>query len=161
MKKIFGLIFLGLVTLASANSFEVTPTFGGIAPENSDFKNKATYGARIGYNVDYIINQVELGYDRAENFYKEKDSNILYLNVTKDIYNFTDNFKIYGLTGVGLIDFKGTDTQIKDSGFWQYGLGLKYNITENFNIKTEARDMLAFDYGDHFFAYSLGFGLEF
>ena len=57
--------------------------------------------------------------------------------------NFTDDFKLYGLLGVGYMDYTRNvynDGDL-DSGFGQYGLGLKYYITDNFATKLEAREI--------------------
>lgn len=104
-------------------------------------------------------------YDRVSNF-KVKDSddsnldlNSYFLNFVKDIYSFNDNFKLYGLLGAGYMDF--SDGSDADTGFGQYGLGLKYYVTDNFATKLEVRDAITFDHGNHFMFYNLGFGVDF
>ena len=62
-----------------------------------------------------------------------------YMDYTKDVFNDGD----------------------QDSGFWQYGLGLKYYITKNFATKLEARDAIRFEDGNHVLFYTLGFGVDF
>ena len=61
------------------------------------------------------------------------------MDYTKDVYNDGD----------------------QDSGFGQYGLGLKYYITDNFATKLEARDAIRFDDGNHVLFYTLGFAVDF
>ncbi|CZE47773.1 OmpA family protein [Campylobacter geochelonis] len=153
-----------LATDADYN-WEFTPTIGGILPEgNTDMKDSFSYGLRIAKNLENAwIDQVELGYDRSSKMKlkvegDEPSLNSYFINAVKDIYSFTDNLKLYGLVGAGYLDFSEDDLS---SGFGQYGLGLKYYITDNFATKLEARDAITFDHGDHFLFYSLGFAVDF
>ena len=172
MKKILLAVSLCASTALLANDadyhWEFTPTVGGVLPEgNTGLKNSFTFGARIAKNLgnDVWLDQIELGYDRVSDFrvkgddsYKP-DLNSYFLNIVKDIYSFNDNFKLYGLLGGGYMDFSGGSDA--DTGFGQYGLGLKYYVTDNFATKLEVRDATTFDHGDHFMFYNLGFGVDF
>lgn len=156
--------------------WEFTPTIGGVLPEgNTNLDNSFSYGLRIAKNINSAwINQVELGYDRVSGMVlddvagRKPSLNAYHLNLVKDIVNFTDNFKLYGLIGAGYMDFgnnvaKGGYDNGKDysGGFGQYGLGLKYYIADNFATKLEVRDAITFDDAHHFMFYTLGFGVDF
>lgn len=172
MKKILLAVSLCASTALLANDadyhWELTPKVGGVLPEgNTDLENSFTFGGSIAKNLgnDVWLDQIEIGYDRVNDFEVKDDGadkpnlNSYYLNFVKDIYHFNDNFKLYGLLGAGYMDFSGGSDL--DTGFGQYGLGLKYHLSDNFSTKLEVRDAITFDHGDHFMFYTLGFGIDF
>ena len=178
MKK----VLLTLSLCASASLFagqadygwELTPTFGGVTHEgNMDLDDKFVAGIRLAKNLENaFIDQIEVGFDFAHHIGvesvagkvagKKPSGKYYFANAVKNIANFTDNLTLYGLIGAGYADYTakvyGEDY---DSGFGQYGLGLKYYIADNFATKLEARDTIRFDDGNHAFFYSLGFGIDF
>ncbi|MCI6988892.1 MAG: OmpA family protein [Campylobacter sp.] len=170
MKKIFLALSLCAATALVANEadyyWEFTPVIGGVTPEgNTGLDTELTYGARIAYNFgnEWWLDQIEFGYDRSDDMDVDGggdvDLNMYHLNLVKNIYSFTDNFKLYGLVGGGYMDFSGGSDN--DTGFGQYGLGLKYYWTDWFSTKLEARHAITFDEGDSFLFYNLGFGFNF
>ncbi|MBR7048123.1 MAG: OmpA family protein, partial [Campylobacter sp.] len=67
-----------------------------------------------------------------------------------------------GLLGLGYMDYNAkVSNEDYDSGFGQYGLGLKYYWTDNFATKLEARDAIRFNDGNHILFYTLGFAADF
>ncbi|MDA3043144.1 MULTISPECIES: OmpA family protein [unclassified Campylobacter] len=155
--------------------WEITPTIGGMTHEgNMDLDSNFMAGLRLAKNLqDSFIDQIELGFDYSRdigledlahrNGGKEPNAKYYHINLVKDLVNFTDNFKLYGLTGVGYMDYSKDvyNDGDQDSGFWQYGLGMKYYITRNFATKLEARDAIRFEDGNHVLFYTLGFAVDF
>nr|WP_315048000.1 OmpA family protein [uncultured Campylobacter sp.] len=155
--------------------WEITPTIGGMTHEgNMDLDSNFMFGLRLAKNLqDSFIDQVEVGFDYSRNIGVEDlahrvgndkpDAKYYHINVVKDLVNFTDNFKLYGLLGLGYMDYTKDvyNDGDQDSGFGQYGLGLKYYITDNFATKLEARDAIRFDDGNHVLFYTLGFAVDF
>lgn len=151
--------------------WEFTPVVGGTVHEGSmDLDNSFTFGLRVAKNLqDTFIDQIELGYDRGEHIGlangavgKKPNANVYHINAVKDILNFTDDLKLYGLIGLGYMDYtKKVANRDLDSGFGQYGAGIKYYWTDNFATKVEVRDAIRFDDGDHIMFYSLGFAADF
>ena len=155
--------------------WEITPTIGGVTHEgNMDLDSNFMAGLRLAKNLqDSFIDQIELGFDYSRDINLEDlayrnggekpTAKYYHINIVKDLVNFTDNFKLYGLTGVGYMDYTKEvfNDGDQDSGFWQYGLGLKYYITKNFATKLEARDAIRFEDGNHVLFYTLGFGVDF
>lgn len=176
MKKVLLALSLCASTALLANDanygWEFTPTVGGTLHEGSmDLDNAFTLGLRIAKNIDESmwLNQIELGFDFAKNIGlangvtgSKPNGYAYHLNAVKDIVNFTDDFKLYGLLGGGYMHYneKVAGRNIS-SGFGQYGLGLKYYITDNFATKLEVRDAIRFDDGDHVLFYTLGFAVDF
>lgn len=175
MKKLFVTLSLCASVAVFANDadyhWEFSPVVGGTVTEGSmDLDDSFTFGLRIAKNLqDSFIDQLELGYDRsqhiglANNVTGDKpNANIFHVNLVKDLINFTDDFKLYGLIGAGYVDYtKKVADEDLDSGFGQYGAGLKYYLTDNFALKTEVRDSIRFDDGDHVMYYTLGFASDF
>lgn len=158
-------------------NWEVTPVIGGAIHEgNMDLKPTGTAGIRIAKNLDSSwIDQVEFGIDRsigrgihlkkvAKQDGTEKPTMTRYeVNVVKNIVSFAnDSIKLYGLTGLGYADYsKKVSGTNYDAGFWQYGLGAKYYVTDNFALKLEATDALSFKKANHTASLNLGFALDF
>ncbi|MCR4942648.1 MAG: OmpA family protein [Campylobacter sp.] len=169
MKKI-ALAMVAASALFAANSaynYEITPTVGGVHPEgNLDIDEHLTLGLRAAKNLEGLFfDQFELGADYSHKV-KETINNVdregravrYFANVTKDIVEF-GKFSLYGLAGLGYEDLPKQFIDNKDAGFGQYGLGLRYQVTDVFALKAEARDAIKFRHGDHNLFYSLGFGI--
>lgn len=175
MKKLILALSICATSALFANeanyNWEFTPVIGAVLPEYNHGKQSLTYGARIARNIGegYFIDQVELGYDysklKLDGFDEKANLHIYQLNLIKNLVNFTNDFKLYGLIGAGYADAKG----LAKGAFAQYGLGLKYYWTDNFSTKLEARHAIAFpkEKDGHKLGrintllYSLGFGFDF
>lgn len=178
MKK----VLLTLSLCASASLFagqadyhwELTPTFGGSVHEgNMDLDDAFVAGIRVAKNLENaFIDQVELGFDyshhigvervEGKELGKKPSGKYYFANAVKNLVNFTDNLTFYGLIGGGYMDYTAkVYGESYDSGFGQYGLGLKYYVADNFAMKLEARDAIRFNDGNHIFFYTLGLGVDF
>ena len=149
----------------SAYNYELTPTIGGVHPEgNLGMNEQAAIGLRVGRNLEnFFIDQVEAGFNYANKVreYGVKGRAARYfVNAIKD-FGITENFSIYGLLGAGYEDVTKRFIKNKDGGFGQYGLGLKYKITDNFALRAEAVDAIKFDHADHNVFYTLGVAVGF
>lgn len=179
MKKVA--LALSLVGVLFANqkeyNYEFTPFIGGTLNEHQlGYKEEPILGFTIARNLNSFIEQVQLGLDVVKNqeFSWETDSDRsktdifrYHVSLVKDVINFSENTKFYGLAGIGYEDYthqlheKNGDNKAKDGFFGQYGLGLKHFWTDNFATKLEARDLIRFNDGSHTLVYSLGFGVNF
>ena len=167
MKKMLMLFaLLSSLVFASNYKYEITPTIGGVLPEgNLDLDNQLTYGLRFGINVDSIIDQVEFGIDRSDNVdydnsTQSTDITRYFVNVIKS-YPLIDKLSLYSLIGLGYENLSKDFADNDDSGFFNYGLGLKYMVSDNFSIRAEVRHAIKFDHGDNNLFYTVGFVIPF
>ncbi len=172
MKKIV-LVALALSStlLLADNSqykYEFTPMVGEVVPEgNLDLENHLTYGGSLGINLDskQVIDQIELGYLRSDNVdydnsNKQTDFNRYFVNLIKD-YKLNDKTSLYGLVGVGYEDLSNEQFDNEDSGFFNYGIGLKYKVAKNFFAKFDVRHLIKFDHSDNNVIFTAGLGIPF
>lgn len=159
------LLLASLSAAPSAHQYEITPTLGGVLPEeNLDLSTQLTYGLKVGVMLEKsIFNQIEFGFDRsahAEYQYSmlETDINRYYGNVIKE-YKMTAESALYALVGLGYEDIRHEHFDTKDSMFAQYGGGVKYWVSDHLALKAEVRHALSFQKGDNSLVYSLGFVL--
>ena len=169
MKKIALALVAATAVFASnaAYNYEVTPTIGGVHPEgNLRVKDHNFVGVRAARNLeDFFFDQVELGVDYTQKA-KEKTGSLTregrvlryHANLVKDIVDFGP-VSLYGLVGAGYEDVPAIFVKNEDGGFGQYGFGLRYQVTDRFALKAEARDAIKFEHADHNLFYSLGFGI--
>ncbi|MBE3022954.1 OmpA family protein [Campylobacter sp. 7477a] len=171
MKKI-ALAMVAATALFASNSaynYEVTPTIGGVHSEgNLGYKNdQVNVGIKAARNLEGLFfDQFELGVDYTHRL-KETVKGVARTghatrytaNLVKDIFDFTDNFGLYGLVGLGYEDLSSKFVDNEDGGFGQYGLGLRYQVTDVFALKAEVRDAIKFEHADHNLFYTLGFGI--
>ncbi|MSN96130.1 OmpA family protein [Campylobacter sp. FMV-PI01] len=171
MKKILLALSLCATTALVANEdsygWQITPVVGGTVFDGRlDLKQEFFFGLRVAKNIESsFIDHIELGYDRISNGkQKNKENkynmNSYHLSAIKNL-DITDNFKFYGLLGGGYLRFNDGVSH-PDSGFAQVGLGTKYYIADNFNLRLEARDVITLKgkVSNNLF-YSLGFGVDF
>ncbi|QKF65279.1 OmpA family protein [Campylobacter corcagiensis] len=181
MKKILLALSLCAATALVANEdnyhWQFTPVIGGTSFDSDfDLKDEMFFGARIAKNFEEgsFFDHLEFGYDRVNGAdvkgkgKGDMDMNLYHLSLIKN-FDVNDDFKFYGLIGGGYLDGKGngsyadgTKVDDYDSGFAQVGLGAKYYVTDNFHLRLEAKDVIAFeDETTHNLFYSLGFGVDF
>lgn len=168
MKKV--LIATGLATALFASPFEITPTIGAGFPEhNLDLKNQLNAGLRIGYNFNYLLlDKIEIGAEFTNAEYKsvkgsaEEKTKIgrYFVNAIKE-FDLSQKFALYGLAGVGYEDIRKELYENDDSGFGQYGFGVRYALNEALSLRLEARHAIKFDHGDNNFFTTLGFTYRF
>jgi len=167
MKKILtSVLLLSSLVFASNYKYEITPTIGGVLPEgNLDLNDQLSYGLRFGINLDSVIDQIEFGFDRSDNVgYRNSASNTdinrYFVNAIK-YYPLRDKFSLYSLIGVGYESIKNEMFNNNNSGFFNYGLGLKYKVTDNFSLRAEVRHAIKFNHGDNNLFYTIGFAIPF
>ena len=155
--------------LAGNNTYkyEVTPVMGGVLPEgNLNLENYFTYGLTMGINLkNNMFNQVEIGYLRSDNIKYENsnqktDFNRYFIDLVKN-YKLNNKTSLYSLVGVGYESLNNNQFDNKDSGFANYGLGLKYKVKENLFLKGEVKDEVKFSHGDNNLIYTVGVGIPF
>ena len=172
MKKIIiATLALSSVLLFADNSqykYEFTPMIGEVVPEgNLDLENHLTYGGSLGINLDNekIFDQVELGYLRSsgvdyDNSNQDTDFNRFFVNLIKD-YKLNNKASLYSLVGIGYEDLSNEKFDNEDSGFFNYGLGLKYKVAKNFFAKFDIRHLIKFSHSDNNVIFTAGIGIPF
>lgn len=165
MKK----LILGLVLASSLlfgaqgdNKAEITATIGGVKPEgNLDMENSLIYGLRFGtYLEDKMFDILEFGFERAnsvdyENSNSETNINRFFVDVIKE-YDLSKDTALYALVGLGFENVRNPLFENEDDGFFQYGVGLKHWINDDFALKAEVRHAITFERNNNLF-YTLGF----
>lgn len=136
---------------AGNNLYEITPTIGGsIHLGNDKYKNDAdlSYGLRFANRVTENA-LVEIGYDRVDgakysNSSEKTDLDRYFLSV---IYEYSDYKTLipYALVGFGYEDVENERQSLNSAGFGQWGLGLRYVMSENLHLKTEVKHLLSLD----------------
>lgn len=168
MKKALKVIGLASVLAISSQAYmyEITPTVGGVIPEgNLDLDDALSYGLRLGVNVDnYIFDQVEAGIEHApsvdiENTTFDTDVTRFFVNLVKE-YEVAPKTTLYGLVGLGYEHFSKELADNDSDGFGNYGVGIKYAITEALNLKADVRHAISFE-GNNNLLYSVGLSFPF
>jgi len=167
MKKILiSFILLTGLLFAGNYKYEITPTIGGVMPEgNLDLSDQLSYGLRFGVNVDSVFDQVEFGYERSDNVdydnsTQDTDISRYFVNVIK-FFPLNNKLSLYSLMGLGYENLSNDFADNDDSGFFNYGLGLKYMVTDRFALRAELRHAIKFDHGDNNLFYTVGFVIPF
>ncbi|AQW87288.1 outer membrane fibronectin-binding protein [Campylobacter pinnipediorum subsp. caledonicus] len=177
MKKIaLALVSASAIFAADmAYNYEVTPTVGGVRSEgNLDLtRDQFNIGITAARNLeDMFFDQIQVGmnYTRniketimdsktKENVTRKGHATRYHADVVKNLIDFSDNVGAYGLVGAGYEDISQKFIANERGGFGEYGLGLRFQVTDNFALKAEAKDAIKFDHGDHNWFYTLGFAI--
>lgn len=178
MKKIaLALVAASAVFAAdAAYNYEITPTIGGVRTEgNLDLnRNHPNFGINVARNLqDLFFDQIQIGADfatkvretivdpddKTKKITRKGRANRYSLSGVKNLFDFSDSVGVYGLIGAGYEHISKKFTENDSSGFGQYGLGLRFQLSDAFALKLEARDTIKFDHGDHNLIYTLGFGI--
>jgi len=136
----------------SAYKYELTPTIGGVHPEgNLGVNEQSAIGLRIGRNLEnFFLDHVELGLshtNKIREYGVDGKATRYFVNAIKD-FGLTEKLSLYGLLGAGYEDVSRKFVKNDDGGFGQYGLGLRYQITDNFALRAEAvKNLLIAQYG--------------
>ncbi len=171
MKKVLLSTALCASMMFAANSdykYEVTPMIGGVYTEgNLDLdRNYGVGGVSLGANLENsMFDQVELGILRSVgdvDYTNKKDTAItrVFTNLVKD-YSLTDSLSLYALIGAGLEFFEKEAFGNKDGLFANYGVGIKYKISEAMSLKADVRHLVEFDHGDNNLLYTVGLAIPF
>ncbi|AXH08953.1 flagellar motor protein MotB [Malaciobacter halophilus] len=152
----------------SSYKYEITPLVGGVVTEgNTDLDSHyGVGGLSLGFNLDEsMFDQIELGFLRSlgdVDYDKGGDTSIsrIFTNVIKN-YELTNNTSLYALVGAGVEVF-GHEAYDNESGvFGNYGVGLRYNISDDLIFKTDVRHLIETDHGDNNLLYTFGLAIPF
>lgn len=169
MKKlVLSLVVASTLAFAGQGDYksELSLHVGGVKPEgNLNLENELNLGLRFGvYVEDKFFDMIEAGFDRVSGQDYDmggQDTNVnrLFVNLIKE-YDLTKETALYGLAGVGYENYRNPMYDNDDDGFFQYGVGLKQWLTDEFALKAEIRHGINFS-GDNNLFYSLGFVIPF
>lgn len=168
MKKLLLLLSVSALLFAGQGDYksELSIGIGGVKPEgNLDLENQLNLGLRYGFRLEEkFFDMVEVGFERASGVNYEgstqgTDINRFFANLIKE-YDLIQDTTLYGLVGLGYEDFKNPMFDNNDDGFFQYGVGLKKWLTDDFILKAEVRHGITFDGNSNLF-YNLGVTIPF
>lgn len=174
MKKILLSSALCASMMFAANSdykYEITPMIGGTYTEGNinlerDYFNG---GLALGFNLDdSMFDQIELGFLRSIEDVEYRDAGgrdtgvtRVFTNVIKE-YPMSDAMSFYGLLGAGLEFFDDEAFDNNEDGlFGNYGVGIKYKVTEAIALKADVRHLIETDHGDNNLLYTVGLAIPF
>jgi OOP family OmpA-OmpF porin len=172
MKKILLSTVACATMMLAANSdykYEITPTIGGVYTEGNTGTDRgyANAGLNFGFNLfDSFIDQVEIGFTNTldqVDYENGTSTNVTrtFANLIKE-YSLTDNTSLYSLVGIGYEFFSNDDDLSNENSFFgNYGLGIKYKISEQVALKLDARHMIETDHGDNNLSYNVGLSVPF
>ncbi len=142
-------LLMGASDFSDRYNYEVGLFGAGILKDNkldNNYPNMGVYLAKNFHNS--FISQVELGFLRSDGTKYDNNMggthiNRTYLNAIKR-FNLTRKFAIYGLAGLGYKDLtKEIKDTNEDSAFFNYGLGLRYDIPYyGISVKGDVRHLL-------------------
>lgn len=163
MKKL--LILACISSLACANNYEITPVVGYSFPQSVGLQRSEFLGLRAGINLQSFIDQVEFGFDYSNNvdyrnFMQSTNVSRYFVNIVKG-YQIVNPLSIYGLIGAGYEYYSNEYANAKRGLFGQVGLGLRYQISDDFALKVEARDAISMKNGRSTYLVSAGFAIGF
>jgi OOP family OmpA-OmpF porin len=170
MKKTILSLIVGSSLLLAANSsynYEFTPIIGGVSSDSdTKLENQKIYGFSIGRNLDEnsIFDQIELGILNStstdyDNSTEETKVSRFFTNIIKE-YEISKKTSFYSLAGLGYEKYSNEEFGNDSDGFGNYGIGLKYEISEDVSLKTDIRHIITFG-GDNHLLYTVGLGISF
>lgn len=149
-------------------SYELTPFASGILTDSNPGladKNYANAGLSLGKNLTgYFIDQVELGYMRSDSLKYEGTNgntnvNRLFLNAVKK-FALTEKLAAYGLAGIGYQNVSQELAKHEDSPFFNYGIGLRYDIPYyGIALKGDVRHLISTENTQNDIMYTLGLAM--
>ncbi|MDR0580242.1 MAG: OmpA family protein [Campylobacteraceae bacterium] len=154
-KVVFITIALGCALIAAESRYDITPTIGGVFPEESTkLKDQLSAGLRVGQYFDNnFITKIEGGVEFAATHYdvpQKKWQALLtryFLHAIKE-FEISENTYFYGLVGAGYENIRKKAGDIRfgndDSPYVNYGIGLRYTVTDNLYLRTELRHAIKF-----------------
>ncbi len=159
MKKIFcSLIVVGILLTAvsgfgemRSGAYSISPYIGIYKFEgNLDLENGPTYGVRLGYDFTKRFGvELDLGYvdtkytETAPDRYTD-----VYNYRLEALYHFFPEKKLVPFVAAGLggqtMNYKNTPKENSTHFAGDYGVGLKYFLTDNVALRTDLRHVLGF-----------------
>ncbi len=150
---------------ADVTKYEITPTVGKYFPSNNkDLQDKLAYGLKAGAFVDSHWG-AELGFDRTlkmnDTANGGKTTDTLYtLDAVYNYGNFA-GFTPFAMAGAGYQDFGKEASKRKDGALVNWGLGVKYAITDMFSLRADARQIIGVSKRTTDYIASLGLAIAF
>ncbi|MDR1284974.1 MAG: OmpA family protein [Campylobacteraceae bacterium] len=151
MKRVFFIIAtLGIALMAAEGRYEITPTVSGILPEgNTDLKKQLSVGLRVGQYFDNeFINKIESGVEFTSTGYENQGPGTgkrqalitrYFVHGIKE-FEVAEDMYFYALAGVGYENIrKKARYGNNDSPYGNYGVGVRYAVTDDFYLRTEIR----------------------
>lgn len=172
MKRII-LSSIVMSSLAFANShstktYEISPVVGKIfTKDDVKLKDHNVGGLFVAKDVEHaFFDQLELGllfgnadYEKELNPTGSSDVTRFLVGGIKN-YPITEKFGLFGALGVGYEKIKNELHDDKSRILLNYGLGLKYKITDNFGLRSDLRHLIKAD-GDKNILLSVGLSIPF
>jgi OOP family OmpA-OmpF porin len=165
MKKIVTSLILASSLFATDFDSEISATIGGNLYEANEIEHDLAYGLRYGIKTDKYMDEIEFMIDRVSSEIRESgiDNDITRggINAIYDIPK-TSYFSPYFLVGAGYEDVEHeVDDKYEDSPYLNYGLGLRYEITEDLHLKTELRHLYKTASNNNELVYTVGLAIPF
>ena len=160
-KLLVGLLAVGLTAGAAlaenrAGAFTISPMYGGYLFEgDQNFKddNTPTFGLGLGYNLtksfslEAVVNYIDDFEGRNNKGVETEVEGLLYR--LEGLYHFMpDNALVpYIAVGAGNIALNPEVGRLDDTFGANYGVGVKYFVSEHVAFRVDARHFIAFDQG--------------
>jgi OOP family OmpA-OmpF porin len=158
-------IALASSSLLADSQYEITPTIGEYFPHSGkQLEDKLVYGLKGAYKFNKNW-AAELGFDKTadmkdrENGGKTSD-NLYTLNA---VYNYGKfgAFSPFAMAGAGYQDFGKEADKRKDGGIVNWGMGVKYALTDMVSLRADARQIIGLSKRAPDYIASLGLGISF
>ena len=166
-KKISLLVVTSLLAIASAasagnkaESFSISPVIGGYTYDGRQhLDTNLVYGARAGYNFTK-----ELGVEALFDFVTTEPTKAsgdvnMYRYGGEFLYHFFPDNKLvpYIAAGYAGLNFEGDVDDRRTRGAFDYGIGAKYFLNDNFALRTDIRHLIyKFDRSNSNLEYTIG-----
>jgi OOP family OmpA-OmpF porin len=154
--------------IASDYNYEIIPMFGYVdTKKNVDIEDHSVAGVSVARNMDEDckLDQIEIGllqsigYADYENSVADTPISRLFVNGIKE-YKLDEKFKVYALAGLGYEHIDNEEFNNESDAFFNYGVGIKYALTQTLSLKVDARHLLKVD-GDRNLLYTMGLSIPF
>ena len=171
MKKIFcSLIVVGILFGAvsgfaemRAGAYSISPYIGMYKFEgNLDLDSGPTYGVRLGYDfTKHFGLEADLGYmdTKYTEFAPDRYTDV-YNYRLEALYHFFPDKKLVPFVAAGIggqsMNYKNTSKSNSTHFAGDYGVGLKYFLTENVALRTDLRHILGFASIENNLAWTFG-----
>lgn len=156
-----------LMFAQSEYKYEITPLVGGVVTEgnmNLD-DHYGVGGLSLGFNLENsMFDQIELGFlssfGNVDDTHKNDTVTRIFSNLIKE-FELSEKSSLYGLIGAGVEIYENEVFRNQNGLFGNYGVGFKYQITDNMALKTDIRHLIETDHGDNNLIYTVGIAIPF
>jgi OOP family OmpA-OmpF porin len=150
--------------MLAQSQYEIKPMIGYVnTKDNVDIQNHKAFGIAVERKTQSIeiLDTIEMGllYSNAKYENNLGKTKILrgFVNGMR-YYTLTENMKFYGLVGLGYEDIAKEKIDNESDPFFNYGVGLKYQINNDIALSTDVRHLLKFD-GDRNLLVTIGLSI--